>query len=316
MIVVCGEALIDFTPASFGDTQAYVPRPGGSPYNVAIGLGRLETPVAFLGRLSTDAFGRMLGSHLVENGVNGRFLRTGDEPTTLAFVHLREGHEPEFSFYGEGAADRSLLPQDLPASFDDEVRAIHFGSYSLAVEPIGSTLAQLARREHGRRVISLDPNVRPSLIPDRQAYMSRLEELVSLASLVKASKADLEWLYPNESDIEKIAERWLELGLALVVVTLGDEGAAAYTRSHRATFKAVPVQVVDTVGAGDAFMSGLLASLHAGLLDNERLTRLRRTDLIRTLRYANIVAALTCARAGADTPTLEEVESRERRRIV
>jgi fructokinase len=163
MILVAGEALIDMTPARCGESIGYLPHPGGSPYNVAVGIGRLEVPVAFLGRLSTDAFGRLLRGHLEASRVSLRYLVDAEEATTLAFVHTGEG-EPEYSFYSERTADRMLLPEHLPAI--PVGAALHFRSISLVLEPGASTLEGLMRRESRRRLLSLDPNVRPSLITE------------------------------------------------------------------------------------------------------------------------------------------------------
>ncbi len=313
MIVVCGEALVDFTPARGEAGEAYLPHPGGSPYNVAVALGRLEIPVAFLGRLSTDAFGRLLRRHLEANGVDLRYLREGPEPSTLAFVHLA-GAEPEFSFYGEGTADRQLRPEDLPAAFPPDALALHGGSISLALEPIASTLDRLMRRERGTRAISFDPNIRPGLIRDRESYCRRLEEWVASADLVKVSRTDLSWLYPRDPR-DRAAARWREMGPALVVVTLGERGAQGFGPPGAVRVPGIPVRVADTVGAGDAFTAGLLAWLSRhGRLTRHELARLPEADLTRALHYANRVAALTCTRPGADPPRRREVESDEESR--
>lgn len=307
MIVVCGEALVDFTLARCGDGVGYVPHPGGSPYNVAVALGRLDVPVAFLGRVSQDTFGRMLESHLAANGVDLRYVRCGPEPTTLAFVH-EEGGEPEFSFYGEGTADRSLRVSDLPGDFPEDVAVLHFGSISLVLEPAASTLDGLIARERGRRLLSLDPNVRPRLIGDREAYRRRMEGWVASCDLVKASRADLAWLYPGQ-EVEQVAERWRGLGPAVVVVTAGGQGAEGWTRSGAIHVPAVPVEVVDTVGAGDAFTAGLLAWLwRHGRTDRAGLAALDPSTLGEALAYAGRVAALTCTRPGADPPRRRDVE--------
>ncbi len=309
MIVICGEALVDFTPARCGDAEGYLPRPGGSPYNVAIGLARLEVPAAFLGRISHDAFGRRLRGHLAASGVDLRYLRAGREPTTLAFVHAAGGGEPEFSFYGEGAADRHLLPEHLPPAFPPDVAALHFGSLSLVLEPGASTLCSLLHREHGGRLISLDPNIRPGLIPDPAAHRRRLLELIARADVVKVSRADLTWLCSGEA-AEHAAMRWKAMGPALVVVTLGPEGALALGAAGTIRVPGASVDVVDTVGAGDAFTAGLLAWLHhRGRLTRDGLRRLSPDDLAAALRYANRVAAMTCTRAGADPPRRKEVEA-------
>jgi fructokinase len=308
VIVVCGEALVDFTPARWGAGEGYLPHPGGSPYNVAVALGRLEAPVAFLGRISKDAFGRLLRQHLADSGVDLRYLREGSEPSTLAFVHLTE-REPEFTFYGEGTADRQLQPEDLPATFPRDVQALHLGSISLVLEPIASTLDGLMRRERGRRLISLDPNVRPGLIRDRETYRGRLEEWVASADLIKVSRADLAWLYPLDP-IDRAAARWREMGPALVAVTLGEQGAQGFRPSGVIRVPGIPVRVADTVGAGDAFTAGLLAWLvHHDRLTRGEVERLPEAELTRALHYANRVAALTVTRPGADPPRRREVES-------
>lgn len=305
MIVVVGEALVDLTPARCGEGMGYVPRPGGSPYNVAIGLGRLGVPVGFLSRLSTDAFGRLLRDHLQASGVSLAYLVDAVEATTLALVHLG-GEEPEYSFYTEGTADRMLLPEHLPMIPEDA--ALHFGSFSLALEPGASTLEGLMRRESGRRLLSLDPNVRSSLVADRDAYVRRLEGWVGLMDLVKVSRADLAWLYPDQP-AEAVASRWLALGPALVVVTLGKDGSLAVGAGGRASVAGRRVAVVDTVGAGDAFTSAALAYLHLqDALDRRGLEALDTARLEVLLTFANAVAAQTSTRPGADPPRKDEVD--------
>ncbi len=306
MIVVAGEALVDFTPANCEGQSGYLPHPGGSPYNVAIGLGRLEVPVAFLGRISRDHFGEALIKHLRENGVDPRYVVRGDEPTTLAFAHIREDGV-DYAFYGEGAADRELAPDDLPEALP-EGAALHLGSFALAVEPVGSTLEALVRRETGRRLISIDPNVRPALIPDRDRYLQRLQALLAMADLVKVSAEDLAWLAPNRAPLEAAAS-WLSLGPAVVIVTLGERGSLAITERGQWSAGTPAVSVVDTVGAGDAFTSGVLAWLwHEGALNRADLLALGEEHRA-MLEFAGRVAALSCTRAGANPPWWKEVET-------
>jgi fructokinase len=301
MIVSCGEALIDMVPVPVGDERAYLPRAGGSSYNVAIGLARLGARTGYLGRVSTDRFGRLLLDRLVANSVDTTYVLEGAEATTLAVVHLEPGHEPQFAFYGEGTADRLLLEADLPALGDD-VAALQFGSISLVREPGASTYEALIRRESGRRILSLDPNVRPSLIPDRAAYVARLEGWVGLVDLVKVSRADLGWLYPSLSP-DEAARRWCALGPSLVVVTRGAEGAVAFAAADVVDVAGSAVEVADTVGAGDAFTAGLLAWLDEhGCLERDSLGRLDAAELTACLAFANEVAARTCTRAGAEPP--------------
>jgi fructokinase len=307
MILVCGEALIDFVPLGQSAEPAYEARPGGSLFNVAMGLGRLDVRVGFLGRLSRDPFGTMLRRRLETDGVDCRFVLEGDEPSTLAIVHLEAGAEPVFTFHGEGTADRLLEVADLPEELPDEVSALHFGSISLVREPGASAYEALMRREQGRRLISLDPNVRPGLIGDHAAYLARLEGWAALSDLVKVSRADLAWLYPALAP-EEAAAAWLARGPALVVVTRGHEGAVGLTASDRVEVPGRPVTVSDTVGAGDSFTAGLLASLHAaGRLDRAAIRDLTAAELRACLAFAAAAASITCTRAGAQPPTRAEM---------
>jgi fructokinase len=309
MIVVCGEALIDLTPTDHNGTEAFVPRPGGSPFNIAIGVARLGAPASFLGRFGDDFFGAQLRDRLTADGVDLTYAVTGPELTTLAFVHLVDGVEPEFAFYAERSADRLLAPGDLPAVFSDDVEALHFGSISLVLEPGATTLEGLLQREHGKRVITMDPNVRPGLIPDPDAYRTRLEGLVALTDVVKVSRADLDWLYPGEP-VTSVARRWLAMGPSLLVVTLGPDGVLGLTGSGTVQLAGIDVKVADTVGAGDAFMSGLLAGLHErGALKRGLVGTLGEPELAEILGAANRGAALTCMRHGADPPNRAELEA-------
>ena len=229
MILCCGESLIDFVPTG-RRLDAYKPCPGGSPYNVAVGLGRLQTPVGFFGKLSTDYFGDLLAQYLAQNGVGTRMIVRADGPTTLAFVSLPLGGctEPQFLFYSCGAVDRSLGTTDLPQGLPEDVVALHFGSISLVLEPGASSFEALMRRESRKRTLSLDPNVRPNLIPDRAEYIKRLTAWIELVDIVRLSLADLAWLYPGVP-AEDVVAKWLAAGPSLCIVTLGAQGARAFS---------------------------------------------------------------------------------------
>jgi fructokinase len=307
-VVVAGDALIDMTPiTTVRGTLAYEPHPGGSCLNVAVGLGRLGVPTAFLARLSTDAFGQMLRAHLADSGVQPTYFVDTDDLTTLAAVHLRGG-QATYSFHAQRAADRGLLPEhlmSLPAG-----AALHLGSIALVLEPMASTMEWLMRREAGSRVVSLDPNVRPGLIPDRVAYLDRFEGWLRLVDIMKVSDEDLAWLYPRLSQDDVVAA-WHAAGIPLVLITHGEHGASASTPSASARAKAPAVAVVDTVGAGDAFSSGVLVHLHERrLLTREALRSLDTATLSELLEAACLVAAHTCTRAGAEPPRRRDLEDR------
>ncbi len=315
MIISSGEALIDFTSTTAPDGKlAYQPHVGGSPYNVALGLGRLGAPAGFLSRIGDDVFGRMLKAELVRSQVSQEFISHGNEPSMLAFVHVVNG-EPEYSFYAEGTAHRMFQTQHLmplPAN-----ATIHFGSIALIQEPVASTLLALMQRESRQRILTLDPNVRPSMIENREKYLTQLHTWLGLVDVVKVSRADLEWLYPTRTQpgqeltvkaIEDIAKEWQAFGAALMLVTLGGDGAIALNKTCQVQSEPIRVQVADTVGAGDAFMSGTLTWLfEANALNRDTLANLNSAQLLELLNFASRVAAITCTRVGANPPFRNEL---------
>lgn len=309
LILCCGEALIDFVPLE--GVRGYQPCPGGSVFNIAVGLGRLQAPVGFFCKVSTDFFGDLLVRSLAENGVPADFVIREAGPTTLAFVSLpEEGAEPQYVFYANCAVDRMLAPTDLPAELPETVQALHFGSISLVQEPGASSYEHLMRRESGKRVISLDPNVRPTLIPDREAYRRRFENWVRLVDIVRLSQVDLDYLYPGREPADVIGE-WLACGPSVALLTLGANGAIAYTAETQARVGGIPTQVVDTVGAGDTFLAAALAFLHQrGLLSRRQALRGMGPDVLHgCLAYAVRAASINCSRPGANPPYLHEMET-------
>lgn len=296
MIVVCGEALIDVIHNGDGTQRA---APGGGPFNTARALARLGAPSAFLGRLSNDSFGRQLAGSLEADGVSLELASVGPEPTTIAIASVDSEGLAEYEFLVQGTSAPNLTLDVIPAHLNGDVRALHLGTLGLVLEPMASTLVELLRRERDGRLIIVDPNVRVGLIPDVD-YRERLEAVLYQSTIVKASDADLAWLYPDMT-YERAAERLLEEGVKLVVVTLGAEGAFAVHGDLQVAVEAARVQVVDTIGAGDAFGAGLLAWLH----DHGAVTpdlRLEEAELKLAVGFACLAAGLTCARAGADPP--------------
>ena len=308
MYVVSGEALFDvFVGEEHRDGGlALDARAGGSPFNVAIGLARLGSPVGFLAGLSRDPLGERLAARLQAEGVDTRYLIRSDRLTTLSIVGKTAEGTPAYTFYGAEAADRSLLSADLP-SFPRKVIGLHFGSYSIVAQPGADALAALAGREAGSRLISLDPNVRPSVEPDMKVWRRRVGALAEVATVIKTSAEDLELLWPGESS-EKLVAQWLALGVSLVVVTMGEKGAIGYSRDHRVSTAASETKVVDTVGAGDSFQAALLHGLAAmKLTSRTTLAQISRADMTELLAYASRAAAITCGRRGADLPRAAEL---------
>jgi fructokinase len=242
---------------------------------------------------------------LAVSGVDSGFAASRRRPSTLAFAR-KVADETEYDIFDEGSAGRMLTDTELPA-FPKIVTALHFGSFSLAEEPCGSAFEMLMQREQRDRVISLDPNIRPTLIRNREGYLARIERLVAMSDVVKLSQGDLAWLAP-EADFGDVAERWLAKGSRLVVLTKGGAGAEARTRIASASVEAGRTKVVDTIGAGDVFTAGMLAHLHGGgRLTKDGLARLTSGEIEEMLRYAAKAALLSVGRAGADPPWRQEV---------
>jgi fructokinase len=299
VIVVCGEALMDVIIGADGSRQ---PVPGGGPFNTARALARLGVPTAFLGRLSDDAFGQQLASELVEAGASLALASRGPEPTTVALAKVDLEGVARYELQIEGTSAPNLTPAMLPERLGPNVEALHVGTLGLVLEPMATTLVELVRREQGRRPVMVDPNIRAQLIPDRSRYRCRLEDdLFPAGTIVKASEQDLAWLYPD-MDVEAACARVLERGPCLVVATLGADGAFGLTRLGRAHVSVPPVDVVDTIGAGDVFGAALLAWLH----DHQLL----RTDLCLTtsmlesaVAFACLAASWSCTHTGAASPS-------------
>ena len=309
MILVCGEAIIDmFVTAKPDGNLLAEPVAGGSPYNVALGLARLGNRTGFLGGLSQDAFGRMMAAKLERDGIDLRFSPRSDRPSTLVVVSVDAAGVPTYRFIGEGAADRMLTVADLPATLPDDVTALTFGSLSMGVEPAGATYLALAEREKGRRVISVDPNLRASVVGAIAAWKVRLERFIATANIVKSSIEDIEGTYGHSASADAVVAGWLKSGPSLVIVTRGADGATAYWHGGKASIAGRKVAVVDTVGAGDTF--------HAALLNHFERHRLLTPDGLKTLNeaavkdaiaFAAAAAAVTCTRRGADMPRLSDV---------
>lgn len=307
-VVVAGEALVDLIPLPGGTLR---PHPGGGPFNAARAMSRLGLPAAFLGRLSTDAFGRLLADRLAADGVDLSLVSGAAEPTTLAVAEVDASGSATYRFYTEGTSAPGLTPAQLPRTLRRSVDALHLGTLGLALEPMATTLAGLAVREAGRRLLMLDLNVRPGLIRDPRAYRARLEALVALGAVVQGSDADLAWLHPRDT-AEAAAARLLAGGARLVVVTLGARGAMAVDGRGEVRVPAPPVEVVDTIGAGDAFGAALLRWLLGSPAGGRRPWRAGQlgcgeAELRSALTFAVAVASLTCARDGADPPRLAEL---------
>jgi fructokinase len=310
-VIVVGEALVDVSAEQVGADGGLrmTARAGGSPANVAVGLARLGVPTRFAGRISREPLGGFLRAHLMRSGVDVTLCVDAPERATLAIVGLDEGGGARYSFYLEGTADWRWKQAELPANEAGD--AIHTGSLAIALEPGAQALADWVAEQRSRGAfVSLDPNVRPSLMSDLPDYRRRVDALIEQAQLVKLSDEDLQALEPAAEPLE-IARRWAVRGPELVVVTHGSGGATALAADGEPVHcDAAPVELVDTVGAGDAFTAGLLAFLREhGALRVGGCAALDPAALAAALRFAGIVAAATCARPGADPPWRSELDA-------
>ena len=304
MIVVGGEALVDLVD----EHGLHRPVPGGGPFNTAIALGRLGIPVAYLGTLSHDAYGSLLARVLTEAGVDMSLVRWSAAPTPVAVVHRQDGGENTYTFQLAGTSLTDFPPEALPA-LPDRVWAIHVGTLALAVDPPAAAYAALLDREAGRRTIVLDPNVRPAVFGDQDAYRAHFEGFAKSADVVKLSDDDAAWIYPG-LELAQVLERILALGPRLVAITLGAQGAVAASRDGQANVPGIPVTVVDTVGAGDSFGAALLAALVArGALEPGATRTLDDALLEEAVAYAMTASAITCTRRGAVPPTRAEIDA-------
>ncbi|MFC0526518.1 carbohydrate kinase family protein [Phytohabitans kaempferiae] len=287
--LVVGESLVDLI--SRGGTWSFVATPGGSPLNVAVGLAAEGHEVRFASELGADLFGGLLRSHLEVHGV--ALDELVDTPTTsVAFARVDQagGATYDFRFTWEYAGKPDLTGIDW----------VHTGSLATAVAPgDAATLAVVDAARRAGALVSYDPNIRPDLSGDRADAFARVEEIVRSADVVKVSDEDLRWLCPGTADVA-VARQWAELGPRLVVVTRGGDGAVAVHDGLVTVCAAPPVTVADTVGAGDAFTTGLLAHL-GGDLSSESVTR--------AMRWASATAAAVCSRPGALPPPRAEVEA-------
>jgi fructokinase len=292
--------------------------PGGSPANVALGLARLGHPVRLATRVGHDHFGDLLRGHLEGSGVELSPGSVVDAPTSTATAVLDAAGAAKYTFditWALSAAVEEALRDGPPAH-------VHSGSIATALSPGADQVFRTLHALRTSATVSYDPNLRPALLGSAEQERERVEQLVAVSDVVKASEEDLAWLHPGEN-VDETAARWARNGPALVVVTLGAKGARAWWRHGCQDIAPAPVRVRDTVGAGDAFMAGLTSRLlHAGLLGGglgaeaatARAALRAATDADRlpavlgdALAVAARAAALTCAREGADPPTPAEL---------
>ena len=301
-LLVVGEALVDIVVDGAGEPVEHV---GGSPANVAVGLARLDHPVDFACWLGHDERGERIAAHLRRHGVTVLPESFGEDRTSTAVATLDATGAATYEFDLHWSLPSLPLPQGTGH--------LHTGSIGTVLEPGAASVTEVMRAVREVGTTSYDPNIRPSIMGDLDAVRVRVEELVALSDVVKASEDDLELLYPGRTP-EQVMAHWVGLGALLALVTLGADGVA-YRVACAEEVERVPAvaeHVVDTVGAGDSFMAGLVSGLVvAGLLGDpgarERLRRATLEEVRPAVERGEATSGVTVGRAGAYAPSLDEL---------
>jgi fructokinase len=295
---VVGEVLIDLIP----DESKYVAVVGGGPANTAKALAKLGVKTYFIDGISTDKYGQMAKAELLSVNVLLDYAQYSNKPTCTAKVTLSKSGSATYEFVIEGTATFDFSDLWLPDPQRLKPSLLYIGTLATVIEPGASVLFEWAQSLTHIAPIVLDPNIRPAVLGDRNEYVKKIEKWVAISSAVKVSDQDLNWLYPGKV-IDEIAKKWLEVGVQLVVVTLGDKGITAYRKNEQISVDAVKVVVADTVGAGDTVGAVLVEAIVKSGLD-----KLTGEVLITMLNRASKAAAVTVSRTGANPPSKEEID--------
>jgi fructokinase len=302
VILVGGEALYDLVMQ--GPADDLRGHPGGGPFNTARTIGRLAQPVAYLGRLSSDRFGQRLEALLAEDGVSLESVVRTDEPTTLALAEVDHDGVARYRFYERGTAAPGLTVEAAVEALPDHVDILHVGTLGLALEPVATALEAVVSRLAPNALVAVDPNCRPWVVEDADAYRERIHRVLGSAHVLKVSEEDVDFLEPERTAVEAV-RALLEHGPSVGLLTRGPNGALVITRTAEVAVPAPRAKVVDTIGAGDAFGGGFLAWWSERGLGREELVNI---DLVvEATEFACLVAARTCSRPGAQPPWRHEL---------
>ena len=298
--MVAGEALVDLLVRTDGSVAAAA---GGGPYNTALTIARLGVPVAWLGGLSSDRFGRLLEAGLEADAVALDLVQRTDLPTTLALAELDAQGAATYRFYVNGTSAPRVLADGLPATLPPATRALHVGTLGLVLEPMATTLESLVAGLPADVLLMVDPNCRPSAITDPGAWRARLARILARADVVKVSAEDAAFLVPGAPPADAVT--WMRaLGTRVVLLTDGSRPVSIRGGGPVRTVPVPPVPVVDTVGAGDTLAGAVLACL---VHDGVTRATLDLDVAERATRFGVRAAAVTCSRAGANPPSLDEL---------
>ena len=297
-IWVCGEVLIDLIPGADG---VRVPHVGGGPANTAKALARLGHDVQFIDGISSDQYGQMSRKELLDDEVKLDLALKSDKPTCTAEVTLTTDGSGSYVFNIDGTATFDFSLDWLPDPSRFKPRVLHIGTLVTVIEPGADVLYDWAIRVAEFAPIVYDPNIRPSVMGDRDRYQASVERWVAISSVIKVSDDDVEWLYPGES-VESVAQRWINDGAALVVITRGINGLLGVSAGGSVEVPGVKIEVADTVGAGDTGGARLVEAIIEDSLD-----KLKQERLSEMLDRAARAAAITVSRTGAKPPGRDEI---------
>jgi len=295
---VVGEVLIDLIP----DASKYVAVVGGGPANTAKALAKLGVKTHFIDGISTDKYGQMAKAELLSANVLLDYAQYSNKPTCTAKVTLSSSGSASYEFVIEDTATFDFSTSWLPDPQRLKPSLLHIGTLATVIEPGASALFEWAQSVAHVAPIVFDPNIRPAVLGNRDEYVNKVEKWVEISSAVKVSDEDLNWLYPGKV-IDEIVNKWLQVGVQLVVVTLGEQGITAYRENEQISVDAVKVVVADTVGAGDTVGAVLVEAIVKSGLD-----KLTGEVLITMLNRAVKAAAITVSRTGANPPSKEEID--------
>ena len=295
---VTGEVLIDLIP----DGSERKPIVGGGPANTAKALSKIGINTQFIDGISSDEYGQMAKDELVASGLKLDYVKYSDKPTCLAIVSLSDSGSASYVFVIENTATFDFNLDWLPNPQSEGPSLLHIGTLATVIEPGASVLFEWAQSVANIAPIVFDPNIRPAVLGDRNEYVKKVEKWVEISSAVKVSDEDLNWLYPSKA-IDEIVNEWLEVGVEIVVVTLGDKGVTAYRKNEQLSVDAVKVVVADTVGAGDT-----VGAIFVEAIVNNGLDKLTGEVLNNMLNRAVKAAAITVSRTGANPPSKEEID--------
>ncbi len=300
-IWVCGEVLIDLIPVAPGSSER-LPHVGGGPANTAKALARLGRDVYFIDGISTDDYGVAARKELLDDEVKLDLALTSDKPTCLAIVSLDANNSASYEFKIEGTATFDFSLDWLPDPSRYQPQVLHIGTLVTIIEPSASVLYDWALQVAEFAPIVFDPNIRPSVMGDRDRYEAAVEKWAAISSVIKVSDDDLAWLFPGMS-VEEVATRWVRDGAALVVVTRGSKGLIGFTADGAVEVPGVKIEVADTVGAGDT-----VGAIIVEQMVEQGILALTGDILKSVLERAAKAAAITCSRPGANPPYLRELK--------